>query len=855
MKKIILKTSVFILTFMATILITGRFMNRGNNDMTMKMGAATLPVITFLQGDVTVNALYGHTAKMDVSSMASHLIQLGEEREFSFIVDTFGSVVSKILLEIRDCSGERLIEQQELGGYEQPSGFQQQVDHIRIDAAWKDLLEKDTEYAMVIILTDAEDRQIRYYTRCIWGTEVYAAEKVAFVKDFHEKTFDKEIAGELTKYLESNSTGDNTTLHKVNIHSSFSQVTWGELQVEPVTEPIIDILELGRDTGSFLLKRMVSSGSGKERAYYNVEEYYRIRYTASRVYLLDFERTMTQLPMVEGNIYGNDKIMLGIAGTDIQLAESIDGNFLAFVFEGRLCGYDMNDNKLSLLYSFYDAENRDARTLNRAHEMKILDVDDEGNVKFAVYGYFNRGRHEGETGIGVFRFDSTWNAIEEMAYIPYNKSWDMLRCDLEKLLYLNQNDVLYLYLDQRVYEIDIPNGIQTELVLLDADDNMHVSDDHRILLWNQGTSLQVSDLEAEKKNQVKVNDGEILRALNFIGDDIIYGVIRQTDIVEDAAGRDILPMYRIVICDAEGKLLKEYKEDNVYILSVDVVDNQINLNRVKKTEEGTYVETTPEHILNNEEQRTGQNKLVTVAVDVYETITQIQVKNTIDVKTIQILTPKEVLFEGSRDVTLFADAESDERGEKSEGEDFVLQKQYCVYNRNGVDEIYFEPARAVSLAYETSGRVVDETGKTVWFKGNRVSRNQIMAITEPDKTSKEASLAVCLDTMLKFNGITVQSAQMLEEGKDVLEILQSGLISAKVADLSGCPMDAMLYFVNQDVPVLAILADGEAILITGFNEYNVVIFEPSSGKLYKKGMKDSTKWFEENGNRFITYFG
>ena len=87
-----------------------------------------------------------------------------------------------------------------------------------------------------------------------------------------------------------------------------------------------------------------------------------------------------------------------------------------------------------------------------------------------------------------------------------------------------------------------------------------------------------------------------------------------------------------------------------------------------------------------------------------------------------------------------------------------------------------------------------------------------------------------------------------------MEILQEQMVNAAVVDMTGCPMDAMLYFTNKDIPVLGILSSGEAVLITGFNEYNIVVFEPSTGKLYKKGLKDSAKWFEENGNCFITYF-
>jgi len=834
LRKLIIKSGVFILVFFITVTIVSRFMNRGNLDMTTVMGGATLPVVTFFQGEQQVNELHGHTVKMDVSSMASTIVQLEEEREVSFQIQKYGAQIENIVLEVRSCDGERLIEQIPVLDHTDTE------DTVRVDAGLKDLLEKDTEYALVVVLTDENGREARYYTRCIWGKETYAAQKVAFVKEFHEATFDREAAKDLKKYMESNSSGDNTTLHKVNIHSSLSQLTWGELQVNPVTDPVIDILELGRDTGSFLLKRILSSGGEENTTYYQVEEYYRIRYTADRVYLLDFERTMTQLADVTEDIYANDKIVLGIVGTDVDLAESTDGNYLAFENVGQLCLYNVKTNQLSRLYAFYDGDNWDARTLYKGHDIKILDVDDTGNVKFAVYGYFNRGRHEGETGIGVYAFDNSLNTIEELVYLPYEKSWEVLCCEVEKLLYLNENNKLYVYLNQGIHQVDIEEKTDTELVLLKEDAGMHVSADHQIALWNVGGDLQILDLETEKKTRIPAGADERMQAVGFMDQHIICGVIRESDMVKDAAGAWIRPMYRVIICDSRGIVQKEYKEDNIYTLSVDVAGNQITLNRVKLGENGSYEEIVPEHIVSNEEQKNGKNKLVTAVIDVQETITQIQVKSSIDARTLQVLTPKEVIFEGDREVILERSSEEDNR--------------YYVYNGTGIQEIYFDPARAIALAYETSGRVVDNTGKTVWYKGNRVTRNQIMAITEPEKVSASESLSVCLDTILKFEGITAQTKEMLDAGQSAPEILKEQMVNAEVADLTGCTMDAMLYFVNKDIPVLAILADGEAVLITGFNEFNTVIFEPSTGKLYKKGMNDSAKWFEENGNYFITYF-
>ena len=116
-----------------------------------------------------------------------------------------------------------------------------------------------------------------------------------------------------------------------------------------------------------------------------------------------------------------------------------------------------------------------------------------------------------------------------------------------------------------------------------------------------------------------------------------------------------------------------------------------------------------------------------------------------------------------------------------------------------------------------------------------------------------SALAVCLDTILRFEGISRSTQRSLNAGRSVFSILESDLQDCTILDLSGCSLDAILYYVNQDLPVLALLDDGNAVLIVGFNELNIVVMDPVTGTLYKKGMNDSTEWFEQNGNHFITY--
>ncbi len=833
MKKFFAKALLFITVFIVTLLVSSRIMNKGNNNLTMEMGPATLPIVTLQKGDISYNELHGYLADMDVTYQRESITELGENRELDFTVTDMGEEIAEIAIEVRSCDGKRLIEHTPVTDMRREQGM------LTVHATVKDLIEKNTEYALTIFIKEVGGREIKYHTRMIWADDMYAYEKLQFVKDFHEKTFDKEAAKELTKYLETNSKGDNTTLHKVDIHCSLSQVTWGELEVQEIGEPSITLGDLASQTASFTIRSMVAGGEEKDKTYYFVEEFYRIRYTTDRTYLLDFERTMTQIPTLDSRMFANDKIMLGITGEDIPMVESEDGSIVVFSVAGKLCSYNVSTNKLAVLFSFHDEENMSSQDVYNEHDIKILNVDEGGNIEFAVYGYMNRGRHEGEVGIQLYRYDSGKNTVEEDVYIPYDKPFSILRSDLEKLLFLDKDKHLYLYLDHTIYEVDVNEKLGSMLEVVQDDAAIVISASHEIIVWNEENQLRLMNFKSGEKLTTTAGIGEQIRPLGFMGEDVIYGIAREADIRIDEVGSTFFPMYKVCIENTSGQLLKEYQQENIYTLDLEIEENQITLSRVVRDEDGDYKETTPEHIMNNMEQKTTKNKIVVAAVDVYEKIVQLQVKNDVDAKTIKILTPKEVVFEGARSTIL-------EKAEK--------QPLYYVYRAGDIEDIYLSARDAVKHAYEVSGSVMNESGRTVWIKGNRVTRNQIMAIKEPEKVEKEASLSVCLNTILKFKGISLDTEMLLAQGKSVPEILSEALPEMDVVELIGCPMDAMLYFVNRDIPVLAMLNNGEAVLITGFNEFNVVIFEPATGKLYKKGMNDSTEWFEENGNQFITYF-
>lgn len=839
MKRFIIRSTVFILTFAATLVVAGKILNRDHDNMTMEMSQATLPVITMLCEDTQYNQLHGYTVPMDITCQRETITILGDSRSTDLAIDTYGRQISSLEAEVRSTDGGRLIENIRFSEYPEEDG------RVSLSISLKDLLERQEEYMLSLFLELDGWEKVYYYTRIVWIPENHLKNDLDYVLDFHRRLYDKEAARELVKYLETNpKLEDNRSFHKVNIHSSFQQLTWGNMQVSEVGTPVLTLKEINSQSTSFLVDYFVSVAGEHDATYYRMREHFRVKYTATRMYLLDYERTMTQIPD-ETALYAGDKILLGIVDEEVDMLENESGNVVAFTQAGRLFAYDVEEQEIIRLFSFYDGENQDARCVYGQHTVKILGVSEEGNVYFAVYGYMNRGTHEGENGIQINRYDEALNTVEEVAYIPWRQSYSCLKAQTDDLLYLNREEILYLSLDQAVYRVDLKSGGYTKLFDRLYDDCMQASADHHILVWQEmgkqvySTEIQIRDLSEDVQVTLRGNSGEALKVLGFMNNDIIYGVARVSQIARQSTGQILFPMYKLCICKADGTVSKEYQQEGIFILDCSVEENQITLDRIRQNEDGGFVTCSQDHITRTVQEESGKNQVAVVDIDVYKRYVQIKVNGEMDSKSVRLLTPKEVIHEGKNELIIETD---------------LPASGYFAYGPYGVDGIFFSPGNAVNMAYRNAGTVISVSGQIIWQKGKRSVRNQIMAITEPEKTEASESLASCLEAMLGHRGISVSAAELLGKGKYPADILREYMTDVSLIDATGCSLDAMLYYVDRDIPVLAMLRSKEAVLITGFNESQVVIFQPSAGRLYKRSTADAARWFEESGNCFFTYY-
>lgn len=841
MKKGLIKGIVCFVTFTVSLFVISIVMNRGNTDITMEMSAASYPLVYINYEGEHINCLHGYSDEMDVSFMRDTITPLGEDRKISLYIDKFNSDIASLSFEVRSADGERLIENSEIFNYKEADAG------ISANVVIKDLIEKDTEYEFIILVETTAGKTLRYYTRIIQRSENHAGEEIRFVQDFHNKTFDKNAARDLTKYLETDETGDNTSYSYVNIHSSFSQLTWGDLKVEKISEPQIFVTEFFAETMRAKMTYYVSVTTEEGEKRCRVEEFYRLRYGTQRIYLLDFERTMNEVFEMDIEVFNKNKLDLGIRDADVEMMESEDGGIFAFVSENRLFCYNSTNNRFAKLFGFYEKDHEDERTFYDRNDIRILNVDETGNVQFMVYGYMNRGTHEGSMGIVVYFYNSVLNTIEEEVFIPYDKSYAVLESDLEQLTYLNSSNELFLYLGGSIFCVNLESNSYETVAENLPQGSLKVSESNRMAVWpegedfNRSTSLALMNLNSRRISRVEAGSGNYIRPLGFMEEDLIYGLIRASDIYMDNAGSILMPMFRVSICSGtDNTITMNYEKPGVYVTNISIENNQINLERVSKdSQTGTYISVVADQIMSAETGLEGENVIEVVATEAREKIVQIAAKGTVETKSLKFLTPKEVMYEGGHEMIL---SYPEQTGHK-----------YYVYGADGINGVYSEPSEAVIMAEAMSGTVINEAGNYVWVKGNRVIRNQIMKIEGTAADEENSSLAVCLNTMLGAEGITRNSQYMLDQGQSALSILEAQMPEAEILDLSGCSLDAVLYYVNRDIPVMAILKDKSAVLIVGFNELNTVIMDPASGTVYKKGMNDSTEWFKENGNQFITY--
>lgn len=828
-------TGVFLLALVVFSMLT----NKVNRDQTTTMKDASLPVMHFIYNDMAVGELHGYAQEMDMLSMRDGLMPIGEERVLNLEIMTYGNKVDHLSYKIRSMDSERLLVEVE------DADITATKDKVACSINLPSLFEDNQEYNMEIVLTVGE-KEIYYYTRIVRATDCYTEETLDFAMQFHEYTFREDADTFIPTYMDP-ATGDATNLAFVDLSCTLRQITWADFTGVKLTEPVASFKEINNSYNVITLNYVMTNvNENKEVEYYNVEESYRLRQTPTRMYVLNFERRMNQIFRSENEfLLGTTGILLGIRDNDVEYMANESGDCIAFVQEGELWCYDRVNNTISQVFSFRGAEGINSRENWNQHDIEIVRVDEAGSISFVVYGYMNRGDHEGDVGVGVYHYDGIYHTVEEEVFIPTNKSYEVLQAELGQLIYVNEQKMLYLMLNSDVYKIDMNSFTAETIVESETDACYAISKSGRYLAWIKpeeiysSEKIYLEDFKTGISYEVRSKKDSYVKPIAFIGEDFVYGVANIADVKADILGDMQFPMNRIEILNTSEEkqdIIKTYFPHTGMIGAVSVDENNIYVELVTESA-GRFDFCGQDTIMNREVEPSNSVKLRKSVTDLKQTQVAINMKEIKKDSAVKSVQPKHILLEENRIVNLEVETDG----------------YLYVYARGEVLLATKDAAAAVKCANENFGVVVDSNLKYV-FKRARSTAQTVFSNLSPNEADAGASSMVkALSIMLNREGVGVSVNELLLTGQSPIQIMQNTVRHMTVLELRGCSIDELLYFIDQETPVYVRTGADQAVLLTGYSASQVYYYNPSTKVSKGVSYDDIARLIEEGGSYCIAY--
>ena len=127
-------------------------------------------------------------------------------------------------------------------------------------------------------------------------------------------------------------------------------------------------------------------------------------------------------------------------------------------------------------------------------------------------------------------------------------------------------------------------------------------------------------------------------------EDLVYGKALASDVNISDEGNETVPMYQLVIVNAQGEEIRTYQADGAYVTGVQQENNMLVLTRAVKN--GTaYTETTQDQIMSTNTEEDVAYGIATKEDDIKQTEILLRVGTTITDRSAQVVTAKLLINE------------------------------------------------------------------------------------------------------------------------------------------------------------------------------------------------------------------
>lgn len=818
---------------------------------TTTMQQATLPVVTVLAGEDEINLMHGYCSNLDAMLFRESITPLDTEQSVELLIDENAYNIKKVNYEIYDTSlGTKLEEGSVISLEKRTFGDGEETRELKsAKLRLKGEYTQGQEYVVKLTLISNESKRIYYYTRFKLYSNSHLAEKLEFVQMFHASLLDKEKSGNVKKYLETKKSADETDFSHANLYNSVEFLSYGDMEPRVICEEKPVITEYTQDTASVVLGTWLELDTTTGVETYYVQEYFRFRYTAARVYVYNYERSMEAVFDVNNTSLAKNEFKLGItADTDLKVLANYDNTRIAFVRGGTLYVYTAGDNVLTTAFTF-EQENTDyIRDTYRKHDIRLLSVDDTGAVDFLVYGYMNRGEYEGRVGMILYTYHPADQTVEERAYFPVNTTYEILKETMGSFAYCNYQEIYYFHIYDTIYSYNLITGVLSVIAENVTEDTMVYSKERQMLAWQQTDEqgrtnrVCVLNLDMGIQSELAAGSDEILGLLGMIDDNLILGTSSKENAVFGGDGTLIAAYERVEIADFEGNRLKEYEKAGYYVIAAEVEDNVVRLERVVRDASGGrgYQAAEPDYILNQASGKSAAIQLSKRVTELMRTEYYLSLPESVQIGEIpDSAETKNVVITENTTVRVNVPDYFDD--------------YYLTYAYGSIVQLTKEPGEAVVVADESTGSVIGSDGAVIWSRGVKSASAELKDIAPVSAASAGNSLMACVKMLLNYCNVEADVTQYQPEN-GLLTDWMAQYLRSRVMKLTGVTLDEALYYVYMQNPVIAVNERGGAMLITGYDKTSVSAIRPEQARRAKLSLKEAEAFLGEQDYYFIVIY-
>lgn len=872
---VLVRVIVMIMVFVITIYFVNIFENRNYKNLAKEMNDAELPLAYVSYGDTLLNCMHGYTSDVDITLLRDSITPIDEQKHIEILVQNDKKYASGYSYEIRSIAGDSLVEKGDIEAADNGSGYDELDINVRMD------LKKDMEYMLVVKASSEKGLAASYYTRIVVNDDYHEAELLKAVQDFHDASFDfnaletESVIGTYKTEYAGASTGDSFGLGHVNLANDYADIMWDGLKPTVVSDINIYIKEIDVNYAVIEMEYNASSITDQDvTSYYAVKEFYKAGYslvevsdseaggedsygdasydeeysytdeesqggqveetshTEPKITMFSYDRYVDEYFDRTGIDALNNVYEIGIVSSDDLEYRYVKNNRkIAFVRNGQLWMYDYDQGEIIRVYSFCaDDYTEDAATYD-AHNINIMEFADDGNLTFSVYGYMNRGDHEGKLGIGLFTFDYSTLEVDELLFVECNVPYEAMKTETSRLTYYDGQKFYYM-MGGKVNAVDIKNRKQSYIAENLSAGDVKVSADMSVMAFgenedqSQNTRITLMNMKTGNSYDITAGDGECLICYGFKDSDMVYGVSDVADAGVDAdlesfsetkyseESRDNIPAKRLYIVGSDGSQIKEYAKDGCYLMQVDVNANLLYLTRGEKSN-GKFVAIKDDFITFKED----DNK---------QTIGTVHNSSITGYDRLYFTVPENIYLSYIPNLNITKEKIDDQNSYMI----MTIEREkvtYHVYDNLGLSKIYDVAGDAINYAESVAGIVVSSDGEVIYRKMESQEYNTIAAgIFHHSTGIVDASLADCLYMVLNYQGVQVTEDE-IKQYSDPVTVLNT-LGKKKGINVTGLSLDMLLGYVSDGIPVISRIDDGRYVLIVSYNDEDVRYYDPVENK-------------------------